>query len=364
MKADAASLVLIADDEEPTLEILTSVIEDLGHHVLAARDGHEALRLARDHRPDLIITDFMMPGCNGVELLRAVRAEAELGAVPVILISAATPATAAEATRFFAKPLHLGDLEEEVVRLLVGTSRTGKQQRSLPVQGPLAHSTRPEALNWLAHELKSPLSAVRMSVELLRRRLDVIGDEQDRSRVQVILRGLDRMTTLTNSVLDAAALGAGKLALRLARVDLIAFVERVLALWRDLHPDFEFVLSAPKDELGITLDASRVQEVLENLLSNAVKYGGCEHKRIEVRIALRGGKVVISVRDFGVGIPAAELPHVFERFHRATDSTGQGHGLGLYIAAALAKLHGGMLAVESEVGQGSTFSLSLPLAGH
>ena len=363
MRTEAASLVLVADDEEPTLEILASVIEDLGHQVLAARDGAEALRLARDHSPDLIITDFMMPGCTGIELIRAVRAQADLAATPVILISAATPAAAGEATRFFAKPLHLGDLEEEIARLLAGRAGATKP-RSLPVHGPLAQSTRPEALNWLAHELKSPLSAVRMSVELLRRRLDVIGDDQDQSRVQVILRGLDRMTSLMNSVLDAAALREGKLALRLAPLDLVQFVERVVALWRDLHPDFEFVLAIPKDDIGMMLDESRIQEVLENLLSNAVKYGGREHKRIEVHVCLRGGKALVSVRDFGAGIPAAELPHLFERFHRAADSTGQGHGLGLYIAAALAKLHGGALSVTSQLGQGSTFTLSLPRATH
>jgi signal transduction histidine kinase len=228
------------------------------------------------------------------------------------------------------------------------------------VQGSLAQSTRPQALNWLAHELKSPLGAVRMSVELLRRRIDVIGNDQDQSRVQVILRGLDRMTNLMNSVLDAAALGEGKLALRLAKVSLGEFLERVVALWRDLHPDFEFVFEAPKDEIAMMLDESRIQEVLENLLSNAVKYGGRDNKRIELAARVLGGKIVISVRDFGAGIPAAELPHLFERFHRAADSTGQGHGLGLYIASALAKLHGGTLAVSSQLGQGATFTLSLP----
>lgn len=359
MRAESASLVLVADDEEPTLEILASVIEDLGHQVLTARDGAEAFRLARDHAPDLIITDFMMPGWNGIELLRAVRADDDLAAIPVILISAATPAAAVEATRFFSKPLHLGDLEEEVERILAGNSH-GAKKRNLPVQGTLAQSTRPEALNWLAHELKSPLSAVRMSVELLRRRLEVIGNEQDQSRVQVILRGLDRMTSLMNSVLDAAALGEGKLALRLAQVNLVSFIERVLGLWRDLHPDFEFVLAKPSEDIALMIDEQRIQEILENLLSNAVKYGGHERKRIEIEVRVRGGKVAISVRDFGHGVPAAELPHLFERFHRAADSTGQGHGLGLYIASALAKLHGGTLAVTSQLGHGATFTLSLP----
>jgi len=358
MKAEAASLVLVADDEEPTLEILTTVVKDLGHQVLAARDGEEALRLALHHGPDLIITDFMMPHRTGIELIRAVRAEESLAATPIILISAASPAGAKEATRFFGKPVHLGDLEETIARLLAERP-SAAHERVAPVEGPLSRSTRPEALNWVAHELKSPLSAVRMSVELLRRRLEVIGDEQDQARVQVILRGLDRMTSLMNSVLDAAAIGEGKLALRPTPVDLVQFVTRTIALWRDLHPDFELALTAPDEPIHMQLDEPRMQQILENLLSNAIKYGGAR-KRVEVQLAARGGQVVVSVRDFGPGIPAAELPHLFERFHRAAGTSGHGHGLGLFIAAALAKLHGGTLGVGSTLGQGSTFSLSLP----
>lgn len=358
MKAKSARLVLVADDEEPTLEILTSIIQDLGHQVLAARDGEEALRLALHHAPDLIITDFMMPHRTGVELIRAVRADSTTAATPIILISAASPAAAKEATHFFGKPVQLGELEEMIARLLADRP-PGGHERVAPVEGPLSRSTRPEALNWVAHELKSPLSAVRMSAELLRRRMDVIGNEQDQSRVQVILRGLDRMTSLMNSVLDAAAIGEGKLALRLTAVDFVQFVERTVALWRDLHPDFEFVLTAPNDAIVMQLDELRTQQILENLLSNAVKYGGAQ-KRVEVLVAGRGGQVVVSVRDHGSGISAAELPHLFERFHRAQETSGHGHGLGLFIAAALAKLHGGTIGVTSTVGQGSTFSLSLP----
>lgn len=360
MKAEAASLVLVADDEEPTLEILTSVVKDLGHQVLAARDGEEAFRLALHHVPDLIITDFMMPRRTGIELIRAVRAETSLAATPIILISAASPVGAKEATTFFGKPVPLGDLEETIARLLANRP-AGSHERAAPMDGPLSRSTRPEALNWLAHELKSPLSAVRMSAELLRRRIDVIGNEQDQSRVQVILRGLDRMTNLMNSVLDAAAIGEGKLALRLAAVDLVSFVERTITLWRDLHPDFEFALEAPNEMVNMQLDEPRVQQILENLLSNAIKYGG-ENKRVDVLVGSRGGQIVVSVRDYGAGIAAAELPHLFERFHRAAGSGGHGHGLGLFIAAALAKMHGGTLSVSSSLGQGSTFSLSLPRA--
>jgi two-component system, sensor histidine kinase and response regulator len=357
------SLVLIADDEEPTLEILAEVVSALGHQVLRAHDGDEALTLARSHGPDLVITDFMMPRKSGIELIRALHgADGTLSSTPVILISAATPRAANEATRFLSKPLRLDQLEDEIHELLAARPKPQTTAVAETVVAPIDAGKRPEPLNWVAHELKSPLSAVRMSAELLRRRLEIIGDEQDCGRVQVMLRGLDRMTDLINSVLDAAALGEGKVTLRRRRIDIVGFVERVVSLWRDLHPDFEITLTAPKEPLELSFDESRLQQVLDNLLSNAIKYGVAA-KRVDVEVAAQGGQAVISVRDHGRGIAVSELPHLFERFHRAEAADGHGHGLGLYIAAALAKLHGGTLRVKSELGNGATFSLMLPMAG-
>jgi CheY-like chemotaxis protein len=355
------SLVLIADDEEPTLEILAEVVSALGHQVLRAHDGDEALTLARSHGPDLVITDFMMPRKSGIELIRALHgAEGTLSSTPVILISAATPRAAGEATRFLSKPLRLDQLEDEIHKLLEARpKRPTTAVAETVVAPPIDTGKRPEPLNWVAHELKSPLSAVRMSAELLRRRLEVIGDEQDCGRVRVMLRGLDRMTDLINSVLDAAALGEGKVTLRRQRIDIVGFVERVVSLWRDLHPEVQITLTAPKARLELSFDESRLQQVLDNLLSNAIKYGAAA-KRVDISVAAHGGQAVISVRDHGRGIAASELPHLFERFHRAEAANGQGHGLGLYIAAALARLHGGTLRAKSELGDGATFSLMLP----
>lgn len=354
------SLVLIADDEEPTLEILAEVVSALGHQVLRAHDGEEALTLARSHAPDLVITDFMMPRKSGIDLIRGLRAvNGELASTPTILISAASPRAASEATRFLAKPLRLDQLEDEVTRLLAGKMQRPPLPASEAPIVPVDAGHRPEPLNWVAHELKSPLSAVRMSAELLRRRLELIGDDQDRGRVQVMLRGLDRMTDLINSVLDAAALGEGKVTLRKSRMDVVGFVARVVSLWRDLHPDTEIVLSAPAEPITLSIDESRLQQVLDNLLSNAIKYGG-EGKRVQVEVAPQAGQVAISVRDHGCGIAPDELPHLFERFHRAETANGKGHGLGLYIAAALTKLHGGTLRAKSVPGDGATFSLMLP----
>src|SRR5438105_1014256 len=109
------SNVLIVEDEEPLLEILADVTRDLGHTVITAQDGDEALRLARKKAPDLIVSDYMMPRRSGVELLHALRAEAALAEIPFVMMSAARPVERAEATRFLAKPLILADYEKTII---------------------------------------------------------------------------------------------------------------------------------------------------------------------------------------------------------------------------------------------------------
>jgi len=131
--------------------------------------------------------------------------------------------------------------------------------------------------------------------------------------------------------------------------------------WRELQPEVHFELRCTEDSLPLHFDAVRLRQVLDNLVSNAVKYGG-EARRVEVALSTTPGLAVVSVRDWGQGIPAAELRSIFDRFHRADSNEGRGHGLGLYIASALARLHGGSLTVKSALGEGSTFSLRLPLS--
>jgi signal transduction histidine kinase len=112
--------------------------------------------------------------------------------------------------------------------------------------------------------------------------------------------------------------------------------------------------------MPLALDTERVRQVLNNLLSNAVKYRGSV-PRVELTLSSSPGLAVIQVRDWGVGMPASRLPTIFDRYRRADEDSARGHGLGLFIASELARLHGGSLAVRSALGEGSTFTLRLPL---
>ena len=359
------SVVLIAEDEEAMLEIFAQVVEDLGHRTLRASNGEEALMLARTESPDLVVSDHMMPRRTGVELLRMLRADERLKSVPFLLLSAARPRGLEEADVFLSKPVELDTFEaavEQVLRARAGAAPPREAGPPEPRAERASATAREEMLNWVAHEIKTPLSSARLNAQLLLRKLGERASPEETKRTETILHQLDRMNELVTSILDAARLSEGKVALRREPGELAAFLQDVVREWRELQPQVDFTLKGVEQPVALCFDAERVRYILNNLLSNAVKYGG-ESRRVEVELSLTPGLAIIQVRDWGMGIAASELPNIFERFHRAELAGGHGHGLGLYIASALARLHGGSLAARSTLGEGSTFSLRLPLLG-
>ncbi|WNG13934.1 ATP-binding protein [Cystobacter fuscus] len=353
------SLVLIAEDEDAMLDIFAQIVEDMGHRTLRAHNGEEALLLARTQPPDLVVSDHMMPRRTGMELLRELRADAALREVPFLLLSAARPPGLEEATAFLAKPVDLDTFERAVRQVLRVRPPDVEPRAKAPAADP-GGALREEMLNWVAHEIKTPLSSARLNAQMLLRRQAARADPEERRHAEVILRQLDRMNGLVTSILDAARLSDGKMVLRQEPGDFASFLQGVVQEWRELQPQVDFSLEGAEQPLPLSFDAERVRSVLNNLLSNAVKYGGAG-KRVELVLSLSPGLAVVHVRDWGQGIAASEVPNIFNRFHRAEGSGGSGHGLGLYIASAIARLHGGSLSAKSSLGEGSTFSLRLPL---
>ena len=355
-------LVLIAEDEEAMLEIFGDVVEDMGHRTVRAHNGEEALLLARTERPDLVVSDHMMPRRTGVQLLRALRSEPEFASVPFLLVSSACPQGMDEADAFLSKPVDMNEFEAAVQKALGSPpARAEVKERRREARPRAADSVREEMLNWLAHEIKTPLGAARMSAQLLVRKLEeMFASEPEKKLSVTIIRQLDRMDALITSILDASRLSEGKVMLKLEPVDLSAFVKETLQDWRELQPEATITLLGGERRLVLAADAERLRHVLNNLIGNAIKFSG-RTKKVQVTLDSSPGTAVIEVRDWGEGIAASKLPTIFERFHRADASDGRGHGLGLFIAAAITRLHGGTLLAHSESGKGSTFSLRLPL---
>jgi PAS domain S-box-containing protein len=249
--------------------------------------------------------------------------------------------------------------EEERTRLY-------EAERAARAEAEAAIQARKALVASVTHDLKNPLTAIRGLAQLLEGRLargEALEPAYVCERLATIEETAAGMTTLIDELLDANRLEAGRvLELRRRPTDLAALVRHAVEAYQQSAEGYRFRWTAPAEPVVGTWDADRLERVLANLLSNAIKYspvGG----EIAVEVGLEASTALLTVRDHGIGIPAPDLPHVFERFRRAENVAYRlpGAGLGLSGARAIVEQHGGTIAVESTEGLGSTFTVRLPL---
>jgi signal transduction histidine kinase len=222
---------------------------------------------------------------------------------------------------------------------------------------------RSEFLSVASHELKTPLTPLSLSLQGIERRV-ARGQPLDGAMVIRARRQVTRLASLIDDLLDLSRLEAGRLYLARERIDLRPVVEEVVDEFRDTSAIHVLHFAAPGEPVPVMGDPSRLEQVLVNLVQNAIKYsprGGA----IRVAVERRGDEAVVSVADPGIGIPAGEQHHVFERFFRARNATARnfgGLGIGLFVSHQIVTQHGGRFEVESEPGKGSTFRFRLAVA--
>lgn len=213
------------------------------------------------------------------------------------------------------------------------------------------------------HELKTPVTSLKVYAELLRRRFARENNDFSEAQMKKMSSQLDRLTNLISDMLDATKIDAGKLHMQEERFNFDALVTEITEeLQRTTEKHTLHIKGQTKKH--IIADRERTGQVLTNLISNAIKYSP-NAKKIEIQArAEREGFVKVCVRDFGVGIPKRKQDKLFERFYRISgpkENTFPGLGLGLYISSEIVKRQGGRIWVESESGKGSTFCFMLPL---
>lgn len=220
------------------------------------------------------------------------------------------------------------------------------------------HERRQNMLADISHELRTPITVIQGNVEGI---LDGLYPA-DEKRLRSVLEETQILSRLVDDLRTMALAESGSLQLRREPVDLVPLIREVLAGFetqtREKEIRIEFQLT---DVETVNVDPLRIHEVVANLLSNALRY---TPRRGEVRVGLTeagiggGGAVTVFVQDSGPGIEAADLPHVFDRFYKSSDSGGM--GLGLSIAKYLVEAHGGKIWAESEPGKGTKISFTLP----
>lgn len=210
----------------------------------------------------------------------------------------------------------------------------------------------------VAHDLRNPLSTLRLAVQTLGHDAARIKPEQ----VQRLDRQIDRLARMVNDLLDATRIEAGQLELRLEDMDLRESARAVVDLYAASTTTHDLMLRAPDSPVILRGDPLRVEQVISNLLSNAIKYSPAGGP-VEVSVSAYKAEAELAVSDRGVGIPQEEIEDVFLPFRRrrATADIVPGVGLGLSIVRRIVVAHGGRIDVESTPGIGSTFRVRLPL---
>jgi len=335
-----------------------------------------------------------MPGMNGFELAELIRGMARTKHLPIVFVSAAGreldyafKGYENGAVDFLYKPIdafavkskvrvfvdlwqqrlelrrQLGALEEARRRMqaLVG------ELQATQVELQHALQMRDEFMSMVVHELRTPLSVLAMEVRVRQHQLAAdnagfFATENLTKMFERDQRQVRSLTRLIDDMVDVSQIQHGKLSIRRGRCDLSAMLRRVVAEVQGQRSDVPITFEADCVDLVGDWDEFRLEQVVVNLLTNALRYGAGQP--VVVELAKLPGAARIRVRDQGVGIAPEDQALVFEQFVRVGDRRRvNGLGLGLYITQQLVQAHGGTIEVESQLGEGSTFTVTLPLGG-
>ena len=218
----------------------------------------------------------------------------------------------------------------------------------------------------ISHEFRTPLTLIKGQLENV---LRVVKDDVVKKKINIAFTNSNRLGRLINQVLDLSKLESGKLHLDFEISDIVALVKNRVASFDSLAEQKNVIIKfiSRVDSLSVNVDKVKIEEVIDNLLSNALKFtpaNGSIVLTIDLEKSEYTESAIVSVADTGVGISEEKLPHIFDRFFQADNSSTrqfEGSGLGLAIVKELVELHGGTISVESKLNNGTTFYISLPI---
>ena len=379
--------ILVVDDDAQCLENAASILEEGGFATLRARSGYEAVELLARERVDVVLTDVVMKGMSGFEVvMHAMKADPD--AICIVMTSFGSLESAIDALNcgaysYLQKPCAPTDLHHVVNRGIEKQRLTRELRRRNAELEALNQKIMTEMagvkeldemkssfLDSITHDLRNPLTSMVAAVGFLREICPPDFPEQGRSALDIANRAGVHLQYLMRQLVDAARLRSGKVTLELASVQLADLLDDAMALTLDdpRGGGPKVGLFPPEDtDVFLRTDKGRVLQVLSNLLGNARKFTP-KDGRVTLRVRLERPSLHWSVEDTGCGIPPEHLDRIFDRFFQVNRNTldpasTKGLGLGLSIAKDIVTLLGGRIWAVSAPGKGSEFHFTLPLAG-
>jgi signal transduction histidine kinase len=231
------------------------------------------------------------------------------------------------------------------------------------VEAERANRTKEDVLGVISHDLRDPLSSLNLSLLVMKKLLSAESRAATGPTIGSMDRAVAQMTSLVRGLLEVSAIEAGSLKLSLQPIPAAQLLQDCVDVLNPLaaEKNIQVDLKLPAEPVIINADRDQLLQVSSNLLGNAIKFTPPEGK-IEVSLRETGARATIEVNDTGPGIPAEDLPHIFDRFYRARTAKTRGVGLGLAIAKGIVEGHDGTIHVRSEIGKGSAFWFTVPKA--
>lgn len=366
----ANTRILLVEDDEDDYVIARDVLQDIGFlemDLVRAANAEDAFDYIKEDSFDLCLLDFHLGALNGIDILRKARS---LGfSAPIIMLTGQADNRLDEQALDAGAADYLNKSEIGTGRFIRAiryalARRDVEQERVQRLKAQAENESKNRFLAHLSHELRTPLTSILGYTELL---LNSEKGAEATAELDVIFRNGKHLLNLLNDMLDLSKIAADKLEINSSRVNLNSLIIDVYTLLRVSAIDKGLTISlnsATPIPAFITTDATRFRQILINVISNAIKF--TDQGEVAITIGLEEKtdreRLVVTVKDTGIGIPADKVDEIFSPFTQVADVVSKsvgGSGLGLAISTTLAEKLGGSIHVESEIGQGSCFTVTI-----
>ncbi|NNM04355.1 MAG: response regulator [Gemmatimonadetes bacterium] len=357
----------MVDDEPGILQMLSPVLESEGYEVIFAGRDQEVFRALEEALPDVILLDVALPGLDGIEICRRLRADPNTAQIPVLLMTAhrrrekRLDGIAAGARDFLLKPLDIPDLRVRLRNAVELKDRYDEIQDQLLTIQEL-EGARDSLVHMIVHDLKSPLTAVMGNLQLVDLYLSGSTDEKTERALKSGMAGAQRMNDMVTSILEVSRLESGTLEPELDEVILSDVTDPAIELLGPRSTRIKVAREQVPGGIRVRLDAGLIQRVVQNLLTNALDHSP-EDTPVELQLSAEKGRVRLAVRDSGLGIPSEDRDRIFEKFSQGGSGRKKSKasvGLGLAFARLAVEAHGGEIGVDCPDEGGSVFWLEIP----